>query len=85
MKRHGWIPGFGSWYSAWCFAKDVIAILLMAALITIANAGAVSIRALSIAASLLALFIVVLIAIGLVTVPYIVREVARGSSGRKRC
>jgi CPA2 family monovalent cation:H+ antiporter-2 len=57
--------------------EDVIAILLMAALITIANAGAVSIRALSIAASLLALFIVVLIAIGLVTVPYIVREVAR--------
>jgi len=57
--------------------EDVIAILLMAALITIANAGAVSFRALSIDASLLALFIVVLIAIGLITVPYVVRGVAR--------
>ena len=57
--------------------EDVIAILLMAALITIANAGAVSFRALSIDAGLLALFIVVLIAIGLITVPYVVRGVAR--------
>lgn len=57
--------------------EDVIAILLMAALITIANAGAVSLRALSIDAGLLALFIVALIAIGLITVPYVVRWVAR--------
>jgi CPA2 family monovalent cation:H+ antiporter-2 len=57
--------------------EDVIAILLMAALITIANAGSVSLRALSIDASLLALFIVMLIAIGLITVPYVVRRVAR--------
>jgi monovalent cation:H+ antiporter-2, CPA2 family len=57
--------------------EDVMAILLMAALITIANAGAVSLRALSINAGLLALFIVMLIAIGLITVPYVVRRVAR--------
>jgi CPA2 family monovalent cation:H+ antiporter-2 len=56
--------------------EDVIAILLMAALITIANAGAVSLRGLSIDAVLLSLFIVVLIGIGSITVPYIVHRVA---------
>jgi CPA2 family monovalent cation:H+ antiporter-2 len=64
--------------------EDVIAILLMAVLITIANGGAVSFCALSIDAGLLVSFVVVVIAIGLATIPYVVRGVAV-SNGRKRC
>jgi CPA2 family monovalent cation:H+ antiporter-2 len=56
--------------------EDVIAILLLAVLITIANGGAVSFRAFSIDAGLLSTFIIALVAIGLITVPYVVRGVA---------
>jgi CPA2 family monovalent cation:H+ antiporter-2 len=56
--------------------EDVLAILLMAVLITIANGGAVSFRAVSIDAGLLVSFVVVVIAIGLATIPYLVRGVA---------
>jgi CPA2 family monovalent cation:H+ antiporter-2 len=56
--------------------EDVIAILLLAVLITIANGGAMSFRALSIDAVLLSSFIVVLVAIGFITVPRVVRGVA---------
>ena len=56
--------------------EDVIAIMLLAVLITIANGGAMSLRAFSIDAGLLGSFIVVLIAIGFITVPYVVRGVA---------
>jgi monovalent cation:H+ antiporter-2, CPA2 family len=57
--------------------EDVIAILMLAVLITIANGGAVSPYAFTIDTGLLGLFIVVLIAVGLITVPYLVRAVAR--------
>ncbi len=57
--------------------EDVIAILLLAVLITIANGGAVSFSALSIDVGLLSSFIIVLIAIGFITIPYVVRGVAR--------
>lgn len=56
--------------------EDMIAILLLAVLITIANGGAMSLRALSLDAGLLISFVVALIAIGLVTIPYVVRRVA---------
>jgi monovalent cation:H+ antiporter-2, CPA2 family len=57
--------------------EDVIAILLLAVLITLANGGALSLHALSINAGLLSSFIVVAIGIGLITVPYVVRSVSR--------
>ncbi len=57
--------------------EDVAAILLLAVLITMANGGALSLQALSINAGLLSSFIIVVIAIGLITVPYVVRGVAR--------
>ncbi|MGA8691328.1 MAG: cation:proton antiporter [Methyloceanibacter sp.] len=57
--------------------EDVVAILLLAVLITMANGGAESLHAFSITAGLLSSFIIVLIAIGLITVPYVVRGVAR--------
>lgn len=57
--------------------EDVIAILLMAVLITLATGGAFSLHPLSINAGLLSTFIVVVIALGLITVPYLVRGVAR--------
>jgi monovalent cation:H+ antiporter-2, CPA2 family len=57
--------------------EDVIAILLLAVLITMANGAALSLRAFSITAGLLSLFIMALIGTGLITVPYVVRRVAR--------
>jgi monovalent cation:H+ antiporter-2, CPA2 family len=57
--------------------EDVIAILLLAVLITIKNGGAPSIHRVSIDAGILTSFVIVLIAIGLMTVPYLVRGVAR--------
>ena len=57
--------------------EDVVAILLLAVLITMANGGALSLHAFSITTGLLSSFIIVLIAIGLITVPYVVRGVAR--------
>jgi CPA2 family monovalent cation:H+ antiporter-2 len=57
--------------------EDVIGILLLAVLITVANTGALSLPELSIDAGLLSSFIAVAIAIGLMTVPYLVRGVAR--------
>ena len=57
--------------------EDVFAILLLAVLITVANGGALSLRAFSINAGLLSTFITVLIALGLITVPYVVRGLVR--------
>jgi len=57
--------------------EDVVAILLLAVLITMANGGTLSLHAFSINTGLLSAFIIVLIAIGLITVPYVVRGVAR--------
>ena len=57
--------------------EDVVAILLLAVLTTMANGGAESLHAFSITAGLLSTFIIVLILIGLSTVPYLVRGVAR--------
>ena len=57
--------------------EDVIGILLLAVLITLANGGAPSFYALEIDAGRLGTFILVVIAIGLITVPYLVRGVAR--------
>jgi len=57
--------------------EDVIAILLLAVLITLANGDVLSFHALSIDVSLLTSFIMVVIAIGLITVPYLVRGVAQ--------
>jgi len=57
--------------------EDVVAILLLAVLITMANGATLSLHAFSINTGLLSAFIIVLIAIGLITVPYVVRGVAR--------
>jgi len=57
--------------------EDVIAILMLAVLITLANGEVLSFHALSTDVSLLTSFIIVVIAIGLITVPYLVRGVAR--------
>src|SRR6516225_2015426 len=57
--------------------EDVIAILLLAVLITLANGDVLSFHALSIDVSLLTSFIMVVIVIGLSTVPYLVRGVAQ--------
>ena len=59
--------------------EDVFAILLLAMLITLANGGALSLRSLTIDAGLLSLFVVGMIALGLITVPRIVRGVARSN------
>jgi CPA2 family monovalent cation:H+ antiporter-2 len=57
--------------------EDVLGILLLAVLITLGNGGALSFHALEIDAGRLSSFIVVAIAIGLITVPYVVRGVVR--------
>jgi monovalent cation:H+ antiporter-2, CPA2 family len=57
--------------------EDVIGILLLAVLITLANGGALSFPALGISAGRLSTFIIVAITLGLITVPYVVRGVAR--------
>ena len=57
--------------------EDVIAILLLAVLITLAKGDALSLQGLSVNASLLTSFIALVIAIGLITVPYLVRGVTR--------
>jgi monovalent cation:H+ antiporter-2, CPA2 family len=57
--------------------EDVIAILLLAVLITLAKGDELSLHGLSMSASLLSSFIMLVIAIGLMTVPYLVRGVAR--------
>jgi len=57
--------------------EDVIGILLLAVLITIANGGELSLVAFWTQARLLGSFIIVVIAIGLFTVPYLLRAVAR--------
>ena len=62
--------------------EDVIAILLLAVLITLAKGDALSLQGLSVNASLLTSFITLVIAIGLITVPYLVRGVTR-FGGRK--
>jgi CPA2 family monovalent cation:H+ antiporter-2 len=57
--------------------EDVIAIVLLAIMITLAHGGEVSLHRLSISVVLLGLFFLLLTAIGLITVPYLVRGVAR--------
>jgi CPA2 family monovalent cation:H+ antiporter-2 len=57
--------------------EDVLGILLLAVLITLGNGGVLSFHALAFDAGLLSSFIIVAIAIGLITVPYVVRGVAR--------
>jgi len=57
--------------------EDVLGILLLAMLITLGNGGVLSFHELEIDAGLLSSFIIVAIAIGLITVPYVVRGVAR--------
>jgi monovalent cation:H+ antiporter-2, CPA2 family len=58
-------------------SEDVVAILMLAVLITMAHGGTESLRAFSITAEHLSSFIVVLIVLGLTTVPYMMRGVAR--------
>jgi len=57
--------------------EDVIGILLLAVLITFGNGGVLSFHELEIDAGRLGSFIIVAIVIGLITVPYVVRGVAR--------
>jgi len=57
--------------------EDVIAILLLTVLITVAKGGALSVHALSTTASLLSSFIIVVVVFGLMTIPRLVRRVAR--------
>ncbi len=57
--------------------EDVIAILLLTVLITMAKGEALSIHALSTTASLLISFVIVLVLFGLMIVPRLVRRVAR--------
>jgi monovalent cation:H+ antiporter-2, CPA2 family len=57
--------------------EDVLGILLLAVLITLGNGGVLSFHELEIDAGLLSSFIIVAIAIGLITVPYVVRGVVR--------
>ncbi len=56
--------------------EDLIAILLLAAMITLSKGGAFSFDQLSVKAGFLTSFVVVVLAIGLFTVPYLVRGVA---------
>jgi monovalent cation:H+ antiporter-2, CPA2 family len=57
--------------------EDVIGILLLAIMITLTHGGALSLHGLSTSVALLGLFFLVLTAVGLLTVPYLVRWVAR--------
>lgn len=57
--------------------EDAIAILLLAIVITLAHGGALSLHALSISVAMLSLFFLGLTVIGLITVPYLMRGVAR--------
>jgi len=57
--------------------EDVIAILLLAIMITLAHGEELSLHGLSMSVALLGIFFLVLAAIGLLTVPYLVRQVAR--------
>ena len=57
--------------------EDVIGILLLAVLITLGNSGVPSFQELELDAGRLGSFIIVAIVIGLITVPYVVRGVAR--------
>jgi Kef-type K+ transport system membrane component KefB len=57
--------------------EDLIAILMLAVLITVSRSGGVSLYAFTIKASLLSLFIVVVMGVGLITVPYVLRVVAQ--------
>jgi Kef-type K+ transport system membrane component KefB len=57
--------------------EDVIAIVLLAVLITLASGDVLSFHALSIDVGLLSSFIILVVAIGLMTVPYLVRGIAR--------
>jgi monovalent cation:H+ antiporter-2, CPA2 family len=57
--------------------EDVLGILLLAVLITLGNGGVLSFHELEIDAGRLSSFIIAAIAIGLITVPYMVRGVAR--------
>jgi CPA2 family monovalent cation:H+ antiporter-2 len=57
--------------------EDLIAILMLAVLITVSRGGGVSLYAFTIKASLLSLFIVVVMGVGLITVPYVLRVVAQ--------
>jgi CPA2 family monovalent cation:H+ antiporter-2 len=57
--------------------EDVIGIVLLAVLITLRNGGALSFPTIGISAGRLGTFIIVVVAIGLITVPYVVRGVAR--------
>ena len=57
--------------------EDVIGILMLAVLITLANGGVLSFHELEIDAGRLSSFIIVVIVIGLITVPYVVRGVTR--------
>ena len=57
--------------------EDLIAILLLAVLVAIARRGGISLYAFAVDASLLSLFIVVVIGVGLITVPYLLGAVAR--------
>jgi CPA2 family monovalent cation:H+ antiporter-2 len=57
--------------------EDVIAILMLAMLVTIARGSGVSLYAFTVEAGLLSLFIVVVIGFGLITVPYLLGAVAR--------
>jgi CPA2 family monovalent cation:H+ antiporter-2 len=59
--------------------EDVIAILLLAVLITLVNGGEFSLHMLSLNAGQLSLFITAVIVIGLITVPYVVRGVTRSN------
>jgi CPA2 family monovalent cation:H+ antiporter-2 len=56
--------------------EDVLAILLLAALITMANGEEPSLLALSTKAGLLGVFIALMIVVGLATVPWLIRKVA---------
>ena len=57
--------------------EDLIAILMLAVLVTIARRGGISFYAFAVDVSLLGLFIVVVVGFGLITVPYLLRAVAR--------
>jgi monovalent cation:H+ antiporter-2, CPA2 family len=57
--------------------EDVIGILLLAVLITLGNGGALSFHVLEIDTRHLSSFIILVILIGLITVPYLVRGIAR--------
>ena len=55
--------------------EDVVAILLLGVFTTVAKGGALSIHSLSITAALLGVFIIAVIAVGMITVPRMVRRV----------